>query len=99
MRRVRLPLNPLPIGGLGMPDLECHWLAERLAYLGRYLTGDTVWRRKASRTFPRFKSDPKAEGRHKPMGEALFLRECRTAFVTFLGPVTYHGLEKSYIAS
>ena len=38
-------------GGLGMPDLESHWLAERLAYLGRSLTGDSVWRRKASRTF------------------------------------------------
>ena len=45
-------------GGLGMPDLESHWLAERLAYLGRVLTGDSVWRRKASRTFPRLNSDP-----------------------------------------
>ena len=45
-----------------MPDLESHWLAERLAYLGRSLTGDAVWRLKASRTFPRLKSDPKAEG-------------------------------------
>ena len=45
-------------GGLGMPDLESHWLAERLAYLGRVLTGDAVWRRKASRTFPRLNSDP-----------------------------------------
>ena len=26
-------------GCLGMPDLESHWLAERLAYLGRSLTG------------------------------------------------------------
>ena len=64
-------------GGLGMPDLESHWLAERLAYLGRSLTGDSVWRRKASRTFPRLKSDPKAEGRRKPLGETLFVRECR----------------------
>ena len=30
-------------GGLGMPDLESHWLAERLAYLGRSLMGDAVW--------------------------------------------------------
>ena len=64
-------------GGLGMPDLESHWLAERLAYLGRSLTGDAVWRRKASRTFPRLQSDPKAEGRRKPLGEALSVRECR----------------------
>ena len=62
--------------GLGMPDLESHWLAERLAYLGRSLTGDSVWRRNASRTFPRLKSDPKAEGRRRPLGEALFVREC-----------------------
>ena len=66
-------------GGLGMPDLESHWLAERLAYLGRSLTGDSVWRRKASRTFPRLQSDPKAEGRRRPLGEALFFRECRKA--------------------
>ena len=66
-------------GGLGMPDLESHWLAERLAYLDRSLTEDAVWRRKASRTFPRLSSDPKAESRRKPMGEALFVRECRAA--------------------
>ena len=66
-------------GGLGMPDLESHWLAERLAYLGRALTGDAVWRLKASRTFPCLKSDPKAEGRRRPLGETLFVRECRTA--------------------
>ena len=72
-------------GGLGMPDLESHWLAERLAYLGRSLTGDSVWRWKASRTFPRLKSDPKAEGRRKPLGEALFVRECRKALRNLLG--------------
>ena len=72
-------------GVLGMPDLESHWLAERLAYLGRVLTGDSVWRRKASRTFPRLKSDPKAEGRRRPLGEALFVRECRKALRNLLG--------------
>ena len=66
-------------GGLGMPDLESHWLAERLSYLGRSLTGDAVWRRKARRTFPHLKSDPKAEGLRKPMGETAFARECRAA--------------------
>ena len=71
-------------GGLGMPDLESHWLAERLAYLGRVLTGDSVWRRKASRTFPRLNSDPKAEGRRRPLGEALFVRECRKALRNLL---------------
>ena len=71
-------------GGLGMPDLESHWLAERLAYLGISLTGDAVWREKASRTFPRLKSDPKAEGRRKPLGEALFVCDCRTALRNLL---------------
>ena len=71
--------------GLGMPDLESHWLAERLAYLGRSLTGDAVWRQKVSRTFPRLQSDPKAEGRRKPLGEALFVCECRTALCNRLG--------------
>ena len=71
--------------GLGMPDLESHWLAERLAYLRRSLTVDSVWRRKASRTFPRLQSDPKAEGRRRSLGEALFVRECRKALRNLLG--------------
>ena len=29
-------------GGLGMPDLESHWLAERQAFLGQSLTRDAV---------------------------------------------------------
>ena len=114
MRRVHLPLDPLPIvstflclglvgwrcndpspdysgevcirrtrnGGLGMPDLESHWLAERLAYLGRSLSGDAVWRRRASRIFSHLKSDQKAEGR-RLIGEAPFLCECRTALRNF----------------
>ena len=81
-------------GGLGMPDLESHWLAERLAYLGRSLTGHAVWRRKASRTFPGFKSDPKAEGRRKPLGEAPFVRECRTALRNILGSSDLSGPRK-----
>ena len=68
-----------------MPDLESHWLAERLVYLGPSITGDAVWRRKASRSFPRLKSDPEAEGRRKPLGEALFVRKCRTALHNLLG--------------
>ena len=68
-----------------MADLESHWLAERLAYLGRSLTGDAVWRLKASRTFPRLKSDQKAEGRCRSLGEALFVCECRTALRNLLG--------------
>ena len=73
-------------GGLGMPYLENHWLAERLAYLGRSLTGDAVWRRNESRTFPRLKSDPKAEGRRKPMGETAFVHKCWSALRNLPGP-------------
>ena len=86
-------------GGLGMPDLESHWFAERLAYLGQSLTGDAVWRRKASQTFLRLKSDPEAEGRRTPLGEALLSASAKRPFVTFLGPVTFHGLGRSYIGS
>ena len=35
--------------------------------------------------FHRLKSDPKAEGRRKPLGEALFVREFRKALPNFLG--------------
>ena len=66
-------------GGLGMPDLESHWLAERLAYSVRSLTGDAVWTRTVS------SQDPKAEGRRKPLGRALFVCECQTALRNLLG--------------
>ena len=60
-------------GGLGLPDLESHWLAKRLAYLGRVLT------------FHRLNSDLKAEGRRRLLGESLFARECRKAIRNLLG--------------
>ena len=85
MVRRQVCIKRIRNGGLGMPDLESHWLAERLAYLGRVLTGDAVWRRKASRTFPRLNSDPKAEGRRRPLGEALFVHECRKTLRNLLG--------------
>ena len=83
-------------GGLGMPDLESHWLVERLAYLGRSLTRDAVWRLKA---IPRLKSDPKAEGRRKSLGEALFVRECRTALCNHLESSGLSRPRKNYIGS
>ena len=61
-----------PNGVLGMLDLENHWFAGRLAYFDRSLSTDVVWRRKARNTFPRLKSDPKAEGQRKSKGEELF---------------------------
>ena len=37
--------------GLGMPDLESHWLAERLAYLGRVLNGGLIVETKGKSDF------------------------------------------------
>ena len=62
-----------------MSDLESHWLAERLAYLGQTLTKDTAWEHKVRKVFPRLKSNPKAEARRKPGSKTPFVRECRRA--------------------
>ena len=59
-------------GGLGMPDLESHWLAERLAHLG-------------------LKVDVGVWAKHCLSASA------ERPFVTFLGPVTFHGLGRSCI--
>ena len=53
-------------GGLGMPDLESHRLAERLAYQGQSLTKKTVWGHNVRDVFPRLRSNPGAEGHHRP---------------------------------
>ena len=45
--------------------------------LGPIHVWDAVWRQKVCRTFPRLKSDQKAQGRRQPMGETPFFRECR----------------------
>ena len=82
-----------------MHDLENQWLAERLTYLGRSLSRDTVWGQKVRDVFPRLESSPKAEDRRKPKGTAPFIRECRKAYVNFLGPVTFLGIERNYIGS
>ena len=83
-------------GDLDMPYLENHWFAERLASPGWSLSTDAVWRRKASDSFLRLKSDPKAEDRRKLRGEALFSEDAVRLFATFLGPVTFLGLERSF---
>ena len=80
--------------GLDIPDLENHWFAEKLAYLGRSLSKDAVWRWKASDTFPLLKSDPKVEGQRKLMGEPLFVRECRKAHRNLPGPSDISRLRK-----
>ena len=86
-------------GGLGIPDLESHWLAESLAYLGRSLTGDAVWRLKASRTFPRLNQTQRLKVDVSLWAKHRLSMSAERPFVTFLGPVTFHGLEKNYIGS
>ena len=66
-------------GGLGMPDLESHWLTERLAYLGLSLSRDPVWSQKVRDAFPCLESSPQTEGRRQPRGEVPFACECRKA--------------------
>ena len=89
-------------GGLGMPDLESHWLAERLAYLGRSLTKETVWGHKVRDVFP-----PKAESRRRPRDETRFLIECRRALrnlprssdLSWPRRKLYHGLVEGSVSN
>ena len=86
-------------GGLGMPDLESHWLAERLAYLGRSLMGDAVWRKRRVGLFL-----TSSQTQRLKVDVSLWAKHCLSAtaerpFITFLDPVTFHGLGKSYIGS
>ena len=62
-----------------MSDLENHWLAERLVYLGRSLTTDAVWGLKVRSAFPRLRLNPEAEGRCRPRDESPFVCVCRWA--------------------
>ena len=66
-------------GDLEMPDMESYGLAERLAYLGRYLSRNTEWGQKVRDIFPRLESDREAEGHSKPKSSAPFTCECRKA--------------------
>ena len=59
-------------GSLGMPNLESHRLAERLAYLGRSLTTEVVWSLKVRVAFPNLRLCPSAD-------EPPFVIECRRA--------------------
>ena len=65
--------------GLGMPDLESHWLAETLAYLGRLLSTDTVWGLKVRVIFPDLRLRLEAESCHRPRDEPSFIIDCHGA--------------------
>ena len=79
MVRWRICCQRLRNGSLGMPNLENHWFSERMAYLDRSLSKDTVGGRKVKDFFPCLKSDSIVEGRRRLRGEAQFVRECREA--------------------
>ena len=93
-------------GGLGMPDLESHWLAERLAYLGRSLTKETVLGHKVRVVFPRRRFNPKAESRRRPKDETRFSIECRRALrnlprssdLSWPRRKLYHGLVEGSVS-
>ena len=51
MVRRQVCIKRMRNGCLGMPDLESHWLPERLTYLGLSFSGDVVWRRKVRKIF------------------------------------------------
>ena len=80
-------------GCLGMSGLESHWFAERLAYLGRSLTGEAVGLFLASSQTQRLKVDVSRWAKH------CLSASPERPLVTFLGPVTFHGLGKSCIGS
>ena len=85
-------------GGLRMPDLESHWLADRLVYQDRSLSRETVWNQKMSVIFPRLMSYPEVEGRSRPKNETLIASAARP-FVNFLGPVKSLSLQRNCIRS
>ena len=53
-----------------MSDLESHWLAKRLAYLGSSFTTDSGWSFMVRGAFPRLRSNPEAESRPRSRDEA-----------------------------
>ena len=66
-------------GGLGMPGLESHRLAERLPYQSRSLMTEAVWSLKVRVAFPRLRLNPKAEGHCRPRNGTPYVSECRRA--------------------
>ena len=84
-----------------MPDLENHWLAEKLAYLDWSLSRNMVWEQKMRDVFPCPEFDPKADGHRKPKAAASFTQVYRKtpSPVNFVNPVTFLGLERKCIRS
>ena len=68
-------------GGLGMPSVQAHLDAARLAFLAKASNEDheTLWGQKVGALFPRLYTHPGVESRRRPRYESEFLRECRLA--------------------
>ena len=89
-----------------MPDLESHWLAETLGYLGRLLMKKTVRGHKVRDVFPHLRSNPGAEGRCRPRDDTRFSIECRRALrslpqssdLSWPWKKLYHGLVEGSVS-
>ena len=80
-------------GGLGMPDLESHLIDERLAFLGRFLTGDVVLERKIVMVFLILSPTPRPRAVvGKRVKHCIWPRAVRP-FESFLVPVTFLSLK------
>ena len=68
-------------GGLGMPCIQSHLDACRLAFLAKASNEDseTLWGHKVRALFPRLDYLPGVESRRRPRSESKFHRECRLA--------------------
>ena len=86
-------------GGLGMPDLESHWLAERLAYLGRSLTGTKCGDERRFRLILASSQTKRLKDNVSQWMKHCLSASAERPFVTFLGAVTFHGLGRNYIGS
>ena len=78
-----------------MPDMESHWLAERLAYLGRSLLRDTVWRQKVQMSFLALSPTPKPRAAVSLRVPHCLPASAERPSVNFLGQVTFLGLERN----
>ena len=72
-------------GGLRMPDLEGHYLAERLAFLSWSSLRDAVWRHKVKEAFLHLRSNPKTKSCCRLRGETPFLIKCLKALYSLPG--------------
>ena len=79
--------------GLRMPDLENYWFTERLAYLGRSLSTDAVWRQ--GTPFLALSQTPRLKVNISQGAKHCLPKKAVRPFATFLGPVTFLSLKRT----